>query len=430
MNDTPLVKTLPLQLDLNESDERKLRDACYEARLVYNRTMENAQNGVDWGDIHNHIDSELVKNTQQRVVAKALGAMENYYDYEDFGKPEYPKDGMYPLRMNFREGYNLTHDEELGDIRFRISTKPYYPVKGVVSGDPAHLDILRAALTSDEWKITTAEALFRGGRPELHVNVTHQEQRVQSPGNSRTVIGLDVNEDNIALAALSEGDVLDSVVIEFPEIKRVRHDYFVKRKRIQNAGKPSFDTLFEHKERRFVHDTVHKLSRTVVQFASRFERPAIAVEDLNGMRENIDYGTRMNRRLHSIPFRALQVFVSYKAAFEGLPTVSIEPAYTSQECALTDCGRAERANRRRHRFKCRGCGHQDHADRNAAVNIAKKGLKKCGLHVPSLKRLPSVRKMRRKASGSVNLPTSTHRQGHQAHEAMDVLEESEGSLGA
>lgn len=164
MNDSSLVKTLPLQLDLDESDESKLQDACYEARFVYNRTMEDAQNGVDWDDIHGRIDSELVKNTQQRVVAKSLGAMENYYDNEDFGKPEYPKDGMYPLRMNFREGYNLSLDDETDDVRFRVSTKPYHPVKGTVSGDPTHLDILRAALTSDEWKITTAEALFRGSR--------------------------------------------------------------------------------------------------------------------------------------------------------------------------------------------------------------------------------------------------------------------------
>lgn len=371
--------------------------------------MEDAQNGVDWDDIRKQMEGEanLVKNNIQLVVKKALGAMENYYDYEDFGKPEYPKGGMYPLRMNFREGYNLTLDEETGDVRFRVSTKPYHPVKGVVSGDPAHLDILRDALTSDEWKITTAEALFRGGRPELHVNVTHQEQRVQSLEDSRTVIGLDVNEDNIALAALSEGDILDSVVIDFPEIKRVRHEYFVKRKRMQNAGKSSFDVLFEDKERRYVHDTVHQLSRSVVQFASRFDNPCIAVEDLNGMRENIDYGTRMNRRLHSIPFRALQTFVSYKAAFEGIPTVSVEPAYTSQGCALTDCEHAERANRRKHRFKCRECGHQDHADRNASVNIAKRGLVQCGRHVPALKTLPGFRKMRRQASGRVNRPTST-----------------------
>ena len=55
------------------------------------------------------------------------------------------------------------------------------------------------------------------------------------------------------------------------------------------------------------------------------------------MRDSIDYGTRMNRRLHSIPFHALRMFVSYKAAFEGIPMVPIDPEYTSQMCALTDC---------------------------------------------------------------------------------------------
>lgn len=430
MTDSAPVKTLPLQLDLDTEDSELLRAACDEARKVYNRTIHDARNGVEWSVIDDRIDSELVKNTQQRVVDKSLDAMRNYYEYDDFGRPSCRKDGLYPLRMNYTEGYNLTLDDETDDVQFRISTKPYQPVNGVVSGDPAHLDILRTALRSDEWKITTAEAMFRDGQPELHVNVTNTEQRVRSPEDSRTVVGLDVNEDNIALTAMDGDDVLDTLVIDFPELKRVRHEYFVMRKRIQNAGKSSYDTLFERQEERFVHDAVHKLSRVVIEFTSRFDSPAIAVEDLNGMQDSIDYGTRMNRRLHSIPFHALRTFVSYKAAFDGIPTVSIDPAYTSQQCALTECGHTERANRNRHRFKCRECDHQDHADRNASVNIAKRGLRQCNHHVPALKSLPGVRKVRRRESGSVNLPTSARIGGDPADDDTSVFSRTEGSRAA
>ena len=77
------------------------------------------------------------------------------------------------------------------------------------------------------------------------------------------------------------------------------------------------------------------------------------------MRDSIDYGTRMNRRLHHLPFRALQYYTSYKASFEGIPTGWIDPYKTSQRCPL--CGHAERANRNKKRFKCRSCSHQDQA---------------------------------------------------------------------
>jgi hypothetical protein len=72
----------------------------------------------------------------------------------------------------------------------------------------------------------------------------------------------------------------------------------------------------------------HKLSR----------RGAISlrshVSPVKTSRDSINYGTRMNRRLHHLPFRDLQYCTSYKASFEGIPTVWIDPAYTSQRCPI------------------------------------------------------------------------------------------------
>jgi putative transposase len=83
------------------------------------------------------------------------------------------------------------------------------------------------------------------------------------------------------------------------------------------------------------------------------------------MRDSIDYGTRMNRCLHHLPFCALQFYTSYKASFGGIPTAWINPKYTSQRCPM--CGHTERTNRNKKQFKCRDCGHQDHSDRGASV---------------------------------------------------------------
>ncbi|SMP34050.1 transposase, IS605 OrfB family, central region [Halobellus salinus] len=145
-----------------------------------------------------------------------------------------------------------------------------------------------------------------------------------------------MNEDNVALTALSEDGVEDTLVIDFPEIKFERHRYFTMRKRIQNAGKESIHDTLEGREERFVRDRLHKVSRHIVELSRQFERPCIAFEDLKEMRDSIDYGTRMNRRLHHLPFRALQCYTSYKPSFEGIPTGWINPEYTSQRCPM--CG--------------------------------------------------------------------------------------------
>jgi hypothetical protein len=74
-----------------------------------------------------------VKNTTQRIVAKALGAMKNYHEYDDFGQPGHTKNGAYPLRANYEEGYDLSLTDD-GYVAFRISTKPYKHVMGVLEG--------------------------------------------------------------------------------------------------------------------------------------------------------------------------------------------------------------------------------------------------------------------------------------------------------
>ncbi|MEF8825729.1 MAG: transposase [Halapricum sp.] len=403
-----LIKTLDFQLDIQSDNESLLHDATLEARSVYNETICLAKQGVDWNEIPNRVadDADLVKNTTQRVVAKALDAMENYSEYDDYNKPSHTKDGPYPLRANYEEGYNLSLTDD-GDVAFRISAKPYKHIKGILKGSDAHLDLLKTALTSDGWKVSTSETLWRDSEPELHVNIRNTERTVRDKQDSRMVIGVDVNEDNVALAALSEDGVEDTLVIDFPEIKFERHRYFTIRKRMQKAGKDSIHDALEEREERFVRDRLHKVSRQIVEWSRQFEKPCIIFEDLKEMRDSIDYGTRMNRRLHHLPFRALQYYTSYKAVFEGIPSDDVDPYKTSQRCPM--CGHAEQANRNKKRFKCRECGHQDHSDRGASVNVGVKGINRyMRWNVPALNSLPQVRKVRRQASGAVDAPTASH----------------------
>jgi len=126
-----------------------------------------------------------------------------------------------------------------------------------------------------------------------------------------------VGNSDLVEATLSENGVEDTLVIDFPEIKFERHRYFTMRKRVQDAGKDSTHDTLEGREERFVRDRLHKVSRHIVEWSRQFEKPCIVFEGLKEMRDSIDYGTRMNRRLHHLPFRALQYYTSYKAAFEG-----------------------------------------------------------------------------------------------------------------
>jgi transposase, IS605 OrfB family, central region len=243
----------------------------------------------------------------------------------------------------------------------------------------------------------------------LHVTVTHEQATVRSKTESDTVVGVDINEDCVGLAAFTESEITDSFVLDFPGIKQERHRFFTMRKRMQTAGQTAFNDQCRNKEKRFVHDQLHKVSRLIVKWIHRLDRPIIVFENLKDMRDNIEYGTRMNRRLHSLPFAKLRDFITYKAAWNGIPSDDVDPAYTSQRCPRTECRHTVRSNRQKKRFKCQNCGFQDHSDRKASVCVVQEWFKKQYENVPALNTLPQVQKceLRRQASGSVDLPTVT-----------------------
>ncbi|USZ71592.1 transposase [Natronosalvus halobius] len=403
MQDSELTQTLSFGLTIHEGSSDNLLEGCLEARRIRNEVNRLDREGWDWNDIHDTVvdTATHVKNTTQLLVQKALTEIETYIDHKDdgWGRPFPYIHELYPMRMNHDEGYALTVDDS-GNVRFRVSYKPYNYVKGVLRGSPGHLNRVKNALSSDAWRVGVAELVQKHNEWRLHVTVTHKQRMVRAPKEAGTVVGVDINEDCVGLAAMArDGDVLDSLVLEYPDIKRLRHEYFTKRKRMQKVGQTAFETVVRTKERDFVHDHLHKVSRDVTQWVSQFNDPVIVFEDLKDMRDSIDYGTRMNRRLHSLPFAALRDMVTYKAAWEAIPSDEVDPEYTSQRCPRTKCLHSERANRYKKRFKCKECGFQDHADRKAAVCVAQEWFDEQDENVPSLDTLPRVRKVRRAASG-------------------------------
>jgi transposase len=65
--------------------------------------------------------------------------------------------------------------------------------------------------------------------------------------------------------------------------------------------------------------------------------------------------------------------LEHKAVASGVTVVQIDPRFTSQQCHV--CGHTAKENRESQAvFRCQECGHEDHADRNAARNILARGL--------------------------------------------------------
>lgn len=128
-------------------------------------------------------------------------------------------------------------------------------------------------------------------------------------------------------------------------------------------------------------DTNHQLSRRLVD---RFDLIAFEQLDVRNMvrapkprpdpnhpGEFLPNGSAakagMNRSILDAGWGQLASMVAYKAEEAGRRIVFVDPRYTSQTCA--QCGHRHRDNRKNAAFCCQGCGHEAHADINAATDI-------------------------------------------------------------
>ena len=79
----------------------------------------------------------------------------------------------------------------------------------------------------------------------------------------------------------------------------------------------------------------------------------------------------LNRELNRARIGCLDQRVGRRALRTGTDTVVVHPGNTSITC--TACGRKDRKSRNGPVFECAGCGYRTDADRNAAVNVKRRG---------------------------------------------------------
>ncbi|WP_433519846.1 RNA-guided endonuclease InsQ/TnpB family protein [Nonomuraea sp. CA-143628] len=158
-------------------------------------------------------------------------------------------------------------------------------------------------------------------------------------------------------------------------LNAIRHRRRELRRRLQAKGTKSAKRLLKkrrRKEARFAADTNHVIAKQIVTEAERTGR-GIALEDLQGIRDRVRLRKPQRVTLHSWSFHQLGAFIGYKAARAGVALIHVDPAFTSQRCS--SCGHVDRKNRLdQASFCCTSCGFAEHADVNAARNIAARGV--------------------------------------------------------
>jgi transposase len=218
----------------------------------------------------------------------------------------------------------------------------------------------------------------RGGRDRAgrwHVAFAVIPPPIGGPGTGE-VVGVD--RGVVVSAALSTGELLCVHGLREAEAKRLLRlqRRLARAKRRSNRRKQVKAAIARLKARE-ADRRRDWVEQTSTDLARRFDR--IRVEDLkiNGMvgsargtveapGRNVRAKAGLNRSIHAAGWGLLVTRLEDKAAGR---LERIDPAHTSQTCY--SCGYCAAESRESQAvFRCRACGHTDHADVNAARNIA------------------------------------------------------------
>ena len=156
--------------------------------------------------------------------------------------------------------------------------------------------------------------------------------------------------------------------------RHMRRRFYARRKKLQKARKTRAVRKSQGKERRWMKNLNHQLSRQIIHFAHEQGVGMIKVESLHGIRRGTTSTSRgakarkNNRMKNSWSFSQLTMFIRYKAAHLGIRVEAVDPAYTSQECPA--CSARNKAQDRT--YVCAECGWLGHRDTVGAINISRR----------------------------------------------------------
>ena len=216
--------------------------------------------------------------------------------------------------------------------------------------------------------------LMVGKKNRVYLSLSFKKEVAERTAPNDAVVGVDRGINVLACAT----DGKNTWMRKGGHTKHVRDRYLKVRSSLQKkkAEHPTHSVRrvlkrLSGRGARFMKAVNHEISKSIIDFADRAGCPVITLEELDGVRKG-KLKKSVRREVHRWAYGQLQFFIQYKAQERGIVVVEVDPRGTSKGCSR--CGHTEPANRNRHLFKCRACGHTLHADVNAAHNIRLRGI--------------------------------------------------------
>jgi putative transposase len=218
--------------------------------------------------------------------------------------------------------------------------------------------------------------------PNIQIrSVTLTDERVSicyakevEPIQPRGLIAIDRNLDNLTLAD-SDGRVMRKDLARATLVKARYREIRSHVRRNDQRIRQEVTEKYGGIQREKVKQILHHASKQIVMDAKSREF-GVVMEKLTGIRKLYRKGNWQGRgyrgRMNSWSYHEVQRQIEYKANWEGIPVIYVNPNGTSVKCSI--CGSRMKPEENR-TLKCRSCGFIVDRDVNAARNILARALR-------------------------------------------------------
>lgn len=246
----------------------------------------------------------------------------------------------------------------------------------------------------EEYKLGSTELVKK--RDNLFIYISYSKEiDIPIPDKSFSPIGIDIGINNLAVSvALSS--------VEFHNGQRVswKNEFFRREKaKLQSNFALREVRRLRGRQTSYNNHYINEISKKIIEQAKQETKPVIVMEDLTDIRETAKVRKKQKYRLHSWVFKRLQKAIEYKANWEGIPAIYIDPYYTSQICSK--CG--ELNKRVKHTYKCKSCNFEANSDYNAGRNIQQLFLAKCQEEQATINLASNINKPKPKAKKDIDV---------------------------
>ena len=370
-----IVRGFRYRLDPLPEQEHLLRQFAGVCRLVYNLGLEQR---ATWGRRHRiGFASQCVDLTrlraefdwvravyvscQQQALRDLDRAFQNFFaGRASFPRPRkrgvndslrFPGREIEIKRLNAR--WSAVRLPKIGWVKFRDTQ----PTRGSMKNATVSLD-------ADGWQVSFA------------CEIEHE-----APAPLPAIIGID--RGVATTLALSTGETmkmptsLERIEARKRKAQRVvaRRQRGSKRRRRAQRRVARLQARQAHIRRDFHHRAALGIARrfgvAVLEALNTRNMTASARGTVMEPGRNARQKAGLNRAILNAGWHAFATILSYKMEERGGQVVTVPARFTSQTCAA--CGVVDaRSRESQARFSCISCGHTDHADTNAAINIQRR----------------------------------------------------------